>query len=85
MTELTKIIKRKTDANVPHGVKRNIIITLYPGAIIGLREAGRRKGTEVCIEGGTLYVQLVRNKAAGIRLQKAKARAEEKKLRRKLR
>ena len=84
MTDLNKQISRKTRANVPHGVRGEIIVTLYPGGTIGLRESGRRKASEVCVDVGTLYVRAVQSKIAGERLQRAKKRADERKLRKRL-
>lgn len=55
MTRLTKPVKRTTPWNAPHGVKKDVVITLYPGAIIGLRELGRRK--EVQVSAATIYTR----------------------------
>lgn len=46
MTDLNKAVTRRTRANVPHGVKPEIVVTLYPGGTIGLRESGRRRTAE---------------------------------------
>lgn len=85
MTSLNKPVTRRTRASVPHGVKPEIVITLYPGGTIGLREAGRRKTAEYFLDVGTLYVRAVQNKIAVERMAKAKARSADRKLRRKLR
>jgi hypothetical protein len=85
MTTLSKIVSRLASVSVPHGVKPEIVITLYPGGTIGLRESGRRKATEVYIDAGTLYVRCLANRVTGARLAKAKAKAEERKLRKRLR
>ncbi len=85
MTALNRPVSRKTPANVPHGVKPEIVVTLYPGGTIGLREAGRRRESEVCLDVGRLYVRAVQNKLAGERLQKANKRAQARKLRKLLR
>ena len=53
-----KKVVRKTRARVPHGVKDQIVITLYPGGLIGLREHRRRK--EYTLEVGALYLRAVR-------------------------
>ena len=58
MTTCTKPVRRKCQAHVPHGVTPQIIVTIYPGGCIGLREWRRRK--EYTFEVGELYVQAVR-------------------------
>lgn len=85
MTQLDKPVQRRTRASVPHGVKPEIVITLYPGGTIGLRESGRRKSAEVCVDVGTLYVQAVQNKVWRERMVKSKAKAAERRLRKQLR
>ena len=89
MTTLKTIVRRQAAATVPHGVQPRIVVTLYPptektGAVIGLKEHKRSRSTELFIDVGTLYVRALQNKLAGERLKKAKARADERKLRRKL-
>jgi hypothetical protein len=85
MTSLHKPVTRRTRASVPHGVKPELVITLYPGGTIGLRESGRRKKAEYFLDVGALYVRAVQNKIAFDRLQKARARSVDRKLRKKLR
>jgi hypothetical protein len=88
MTDLKKPITRRAKADVPHGVKSQIVITLYPGergGTIGLREAGRRRSAEYFLDIGALYVRAVQNKIAYDRMNKGKKRAQERKLRRALR
>ncbi len=85
MTALNKAVSRKTRASVPHGVQSELVVTLYPGGTIGLRENGRRKSSEVCVDVGTLYVRALQNKIAGERMAKAKARKAERTLRKRLR
>lgn len=55
MTLLTKPVTRSTPWSAPHGVARSVVITLYPGGIIGLREHRRRK--EVKMDAATLYTR----------------------------
>lgn len=55
MTRLVKPVQRRTTWNAPYGVAREVVITLYPGGVIGLREARRRK--EVQLQAATLYAQ----------------------------
>lgn len=59
VTTLKKPVRRTARCHVPHGVKPVIVITLYPGGVIGLRESGRRQASEQQVEAGALYAQLV--------------------------
>lgn len=81
MTDLNRPVSRRTRASVPHGVKPEIVVTLYPGGTIGLRESGRRKSAEYCLDVGALYVRAVQNQIACDRMKKGKARADARKLR----
>lgn len=74
MTHLRKPLRRNVTANVPHGVNPNIVVTLYPNGLIGLREARRRR--EYCVNVGLIYQQAV--------LAAARAEAIERKKERKL-
>lgn len=62
MTDLTKPVRRSTAARVPHGVTPRLIVTIYPGGLLGLREHRRRK--EYHLDLGTLYVQAIRQEVA---------------------
>lgn len=84
MTNLLKPISRRTRAAVPHGVKPELVVTLYPGGTIGLRESGRRKSAEYCLDIGALYVRAVQNKIACDRMKKGKAKSDARKLRKRL-
>ncbi len=53
------LVRRKTLASVIHGVNPNLVITLYPRGVIGIRELRRRK--EFCFDAGTLYVKALIN------------------------
>ncbi len=56
MTDLKRPVKRVARGLVvPHGVNPDLVISLYPGGVIGLREARRRK--EVKVSAATLYTQ----------------------------
>ena len=55
MTTLTRPVRRTTPWAAPHGVAPSVVITLYPGGVIGLREHRRRK--EVQVNAATLYTQ----------------------------
>ena len=58
MIRLSRPVRRTTTSGpVPHGVKSEMVITLYPGGLIGLRELGRRR--EYTISAGVLYARLV--------------------------
>ena len=77
-TELKKPVKRKTLDRVRNGGKpRRLIVTLYPGGYIGLREEGRRKEEIVTIEGAYQYA--IRNRLAVERMDKAKAKKAKRK------
>ena len=52
-------VVRKTRVRVPHGVTPEMVITLYPGGQIGLRELRRRK--EIRLDAGALYVRALVN------------------------
>lgn len=53
----TRPVKRTVRCEVPHGVNPTIAVTLYPGGVLGLREARRRK--EYTTSLGALYARLV--------------------------
>jgi hypothetical protein len=55
MTTLVKPLRRQTTWRAPHGVAPKVVITLYPGGQIGLREMGRRK--EITVDAATLYAR----------------------------
>ena len=55
MTALKKPVRRTTTWAAPHGVAEQVVITLYPGGVIGLRESRRRK--EVQLNAATLYTR----------------------------
>lgn len=76
MTTLNKPVTRKAKTTpAAHGVRAELVISLHPGGIIGIREAGRRSKSEVCFEAARLYVDGIRAKAAAIRAEKRKAKA----------
>lgn len=72
MTILTKPVKRSTPWNAPHGVARSVVITLYPGGIIGLREHKRRK--EVKVDAATLYTRALLAETRQMRTRARRAR-----------
>lgn len=47
MTELTKPVKRvATVREMPHRFRNRLVITLYPGGIVSVREARRAESVE---------------------------------------
>jgi hypothetical protein len=75
MTPLSKPISRKAHT-IPaaYGIRPELVITLYPRGIIGIREAGRRTPSEVTFDASELYVSGVRNRVAREKAAKRKAR-----------
>jgi hypothetical protein len=67
VTLLKKPISRRTESRVSHAIAP-LVITLYPGGIIGIREVRRRK--EVVFDAGTLYLQAVAREVDGRRKRK---------------
>lgn len=58
MTDLRKPVRRVArNCKVPHGMSPDIVVSLYPGGIIGLREARRRKEYQVAAV--AVYTRLV--------------------------
>ena len=75
MTALTKPVTRKAHTSpAAYGVRSELIISMHPGGIIGIRECGRRSKTEVCFDASVLYVDGVRRRIAKERADKRKAR-----------
>lgn len=69
MTDLKRPVKRVARGlAVPHGVNPDLVISLYPGGVIGLREARRRK--EVKVSALTLYTRALRDEARARRPRK---------------
>lgn len=60
MTHLTKPVKRttRTPDRLPYGCREDLVVTLYPGGLIGIRERGRRTERKAGL--GWLYAELVR-------------------------
>lgn len=58
-TSIKKPVRRSTTCSVPYGVNPNLVITLYPGGVLGIREFRRRK--EYTMHLGQLYSQLVQS------------------------
>ena len=72
MTDLKKPVRRSTHAVVPYGVSPRIVVTLYPGGFIGLREHKRRREYQLGL--GSLYVQAVGAEARREREEKKRGR-----------
>lgn len=64
MTALTKIIRRLVQIEVISGHRRAMILSLYPGGVIGLREKGRRK--ELTLPLLTIYMRAAEAEAQRI-------------------
>ena len=61
-TLVSKPVRRKVRiAGMPHGIRPDLVIALYPGGIIGLREVGRRR--EYQVAAGVRYARLVGQEA----------------------
>lgn len=75
MTTLNKPISRKAET-IPaaYGIRSELIITLYPRGIIGLRESGRRATSEITFDGSELYLEGIRRKLAKAKAEKRKAK-----------
>lgn len=57
MTDLHKPIKRVARGIMPHGFASDLVVTLYPNGVLGLRERKRRKEYELSLP--VLYRQAV--------------------------
>lgn len=56
-----KPVRRVVKCAVPFGVRDEIVVSLYPGGGIGLREKGRRR--ELRLDVGTLYARCLKASA----------------------
>lgn len=75
MTQLNKPVTRKAVTRpAAYGVRAELIISLHPGGIIGIRESGRRSKSEVCFDAAELYVEGVRRRITKEKAEKRKAR-----------
>lgn len=76
-TPLHKRISRvSTDTVRNAGKPRKLVVTLYPGDTIGIREQGRRKEEFISIP--SVYFYAIRCRVAHERMEKAKARKAKK-------
>lgn len=75
--ELKKPLRRKIYVNAPHGVTPEIVVTLYPSGVIGMREARHRR--EYVLGLGGVYVQAVMAAARAEAIEKKKARKAKRK------
>jgi hypothetical protein len=58
MTDLVKPIKRiARGLSVPHGIKPDLVITIYPGGIVGIKEHSRSMRSEIQYSASALYEQ----------------------------
>ncbi len=74
MTTLTKPVRRSTTWRAPHGVKPSVVITLYPGGVIGLREHQRRK--EVRVDAATVYTRALLSEQRAARASRRRGRRQ---------
>jgi hypothetical protein len=74
MTYLNKTIRRKTRTSdrLPHGCREDLVVFLYPGGFIGIREAGRRREVKAGL--GWLYAELLRREVEAKKREKKLAR-----------
>ena len=78
MTQLRKPVKRSLSLVGKGSWRREIIVTLYPGGVIGLRDKGRRR--EYTLPLATVYMLAAEAEARRIlaeRKAKRKAKREE--------
>jgi hypothetical protein len=74
VTMLTKPVKRQTETLVRDGAKRrNLVVTLYPGGVIGLRPSKTRREELLTLEAA--YALAIRQRVAKERAEK-KARRQ---------
>ncbi len=71
-TRCTKPTRRVVRAAVPHGVNPDIIITVYPSGVLGMRESRRRREYVVGI--GLIYQNAVLAEARAEAVERKKAR-----------
>ena len=65
MTKLNAPVRRQADTMpAAHGVKSQLVLTLYPRGIIGIREAGRHISSEITLDASSLYVEGVKRQLA---------------------
>lgn len=77
---IKKAVRRKTCDTVRNGgPARALIVTLYPGDIIGLRELGRSKKSEECIALSSVYFYAIRCRVAKQNMDKGKQKIARKK------
>jgi hypothetical protein len=60
MTTLTKPVTRSTPVRLPHRFANKLIVTLYPGAVLGIREPRRK---ELTFDLATLYTKTLLQEA----------------------
>lgn len=68
MTDLNKLVKRRTDTVVRDtGKSRRLVVTLYPGGVIGLRPEKTRREEIISVEAAW---------SAAVKMRVAKERSE---------
>ncbi len=69
MTRLTKSVTRSTDNEIRDGAKRRpLVITLYPGGVIGLRPSKTRREELLTVEAA--YSLAIKQRVAKERAEK---------------
>jgi hypothetical protein len=69
MTLLSKPVTRQTDTSIRDGAKRrNLVVTLYPGGVIGLRPSKTRREELLTLEAA--YALAIRQRVAKERAEK---------------
>ncbi len=75
MTPLNRPIKRKADID-----REQVVVTLYPGSVIGLRRSRTRKEYTLSLK--TVYRLAIEAEADRVKREKAKARGRKVRVRR---
>ena len=73
MTDLLKQVKRRTNATIrDDGKSRRLVVTLYPGGVIGLRPEKTRREELISVEAA--WSQAVKMRVARERAEKRRPR-----------
>ncbi len=73
MTDLKRMVRRVARGIGPRGFKPDIVMTIYPGGVLGLRESGRRKEYQLGV-GELLVLAVKRDVELTRRTRRAKKR-----------
>ena len=73
MTDLSKPVRRVARGVVQtHGLRPDVVVTLYPGGVLGIRELKRRKEWTIPLE--AVLTLAIRKEADRVRLEKKAAK-----------